>query len=97
MRVVPQLTGLWIFLKISFRRRSVSLQILFTFKHYPKLLLGAEYPVDGEIRGELKLDGTLINLDGSANFSVTKGVAWGIHLDAFMLPLEIEDYNLNVF
>ena len=65
-------------------------------QHYPKLLLGAEYPVDGEIRGELKLDGTLINLDGSANFSVTKGVAWGIHLDAFMLPLEIEDYNLNV-
>ncbi len=65
-------------------------------QHYPKLLLGAEYPVDGEIRGELKLNGTLINLDGSANFSVTESVAWGIHLDPLTLPLEIEDYNLVV-
>ena len=65
-------------------------------QHYPKLLLGAEYPVEGEIRGELKLDGTLVNLDGSANFRVTEGVAWGIHLDPLTLPLEIEDYNLTV-
>ena len=65
-------------------------------QHYPRLLLGAEYPVEGEIRGELKLDGTLINLDGGAEFSVTKGVAWGIHLDPLTLPLEIEDYNLTV-
>ena len=65
-------------------------------EHYPKLLLGGEYPVDGELRGELKLDGTLINLDGSAEFSVTAGVAWGIHLDPLTLPLEIEDYNLSV-
>ena len=65
-------------------------------QHYPRLLLGAEYPVEGEIRGELKVDGTLINLDGSANFSVTKGVAWGIHLDPLVLALEIEDYNLVV-
>ena len=65
-------------------------------QHYPRLLLGAEYPIDGEIRGELKLYGTLINLDGDANFSVTAGVAWGIHLDTLMLPLEIEDYNLSV-
>ena len=65
-------------------------------QHYSKLLLGAEYPVDGEIRGELKLDGTLINLDGTANFSVTEGVAWGIHLDPLTLPLEIEDYNLTI-
>lgn len=65
-------------------------------QHYPKLLLGSEYPVDGEIRGELKLDGTLVNLDGSANFRVTEGVAWGIHLDPLTLPLEVEDYNLTV-
>lgn len=65
-------------------------------QHYPRVLLGAEYPVDGEIRGELKLDGTLINLDGRANFSVTKGVAWGIHLDPLTLPLDIEDYNVTV-
>ena len=63
-------------------------------KHYAKILLGAEYPVTGEIRGELKLDGTLINLDGSADFSVTEGVAWGIHLDPLRLPLRIEDYNI---
>ncbi len=65
-------------------------------QHYPRLLMGAEYPVDAAIRGELKLDGTLINLDGRANFSVSEGVAWGIHLDPLMLPLEIEDYNLSV-
>ena len=65
-------------------------------QHYPRLLLGAEYPVDGEIRGELKLNGTLVNLDGSADFYVTEGVAWGIHLDPLTLPLEIEDYNLTI-
>ena len=65
-------------------------------QHYPKLLLGSDYPVEGEIRGELKLDGTLIHLDGKANFSVTEGVAWGIHLDPLVLPLEVEDYNLTV-
>lgn len=65
-------------------------------QHYPKLLLGAEYPVTGEIRGELQLSGTLINLDGSADFSVTEGVAWGIRLDPLTLPLEIEDYNFTV-
>ena len=65
-------------------------------QHYPKLLLGSEYPIDGEIRGELKLDGTLMNLDGSAHFSVTEGVAWDIHLDPLTLPLKIEDYNFIV-
>jgi len=65
-------------------------------QHYRKLLLGSEYPVEGEIRGELKLDGTLMNLDGRANFSVIEGVAWDIHLDPLTLPLEIEDYNLIV-
>ena len=65
-------------------------------QHYPKLLLGAEYPVDATVRGELTLDGTLVNLDGSGNFNVTEGVAWGVHLDPLMLPLEIEDYNLSI-
>ncbi len=65
-------------------------------QHYSKLLLGSEYPVEGEIRGELKLDGTLVNLDGSADFHVTESVAWGIHLDPVTLPLEIEDYNLTI-
>ena len=65
-------------------------------QHYPRVLLGTDYPVDGEIRGELKLDGTLINLDGSADFSVTEAVAWGIHLDPLTLPLRIEDYNITL-
>ena len=65
-------------------------------QHYPKLLLGAEYPVTGQIRGELALDGTLINLDGSADFSVTEGIAWGLHLDPVTLPLRIEDYELTL-
>ena len=65
-------------------------------QHYPKLLLGAEYPVDGEIRGELKLDGTLVNLDGRADFSVTNSVAWGVHLDPLTLPLRIDDYNVSI-
>ena len=65
-------------------------------QHYPRLLLGAEYPVTGEIRGELTLDGTLINLDGTADFSVTEGIAWGIHLDPLTLPLRIEDYSLTI-
>ena len=65
-------------------------------QHYPKLLLGAEYPVEGEIRGELKLDGTLVNLDGRADFRVTEAVAWGIRLDPMVLPLEVEDYNLTI-
>ena len=65
-------------------------------QHYPKLLLGAEYPVESELRGELKLDGTLINLDGRADFSVTESVAWGVHLDPLTLPLRIEDYNVSI-
>ena len=65
-------------------------------QHYSRILLGAEYPVAGEVRGELKLDGTLTNLDGSADFSVTEGVAWGIHLDPVTLPLRIEDYNISI-
>lgn len=64
--------------------------------HYPKLLLGAEYPVEGELRGELKLDGTLVNLDGSADFKIIDSVAWGVHLDPLTLPLRIEDYNISI-
>ena len=65
-------------------------------EHYQRVLLGAAYPVKGEVRGELKLDGTLTNLDGRADFSVTEGEAWGIHLDPLTLPLRIEDYNIDL-
>ena len=65
-------------------------------QHYRNILLGADHPVNGEIRGELKLDGTLINLDGSADFSVTEGEAWDVHLDPVTLPLRIEDYNITI-
>ena len=65
-------------------------------QHYRNILLGADHPVNGEIRGELKLDGTLINLDGSADFRVTEGEAWDVHLDPVTLPLRIEDYNITI-
>ena len=65
-------------------------------QHYRNILLGADHPVNGEIRGELKLNGTLINLDGSADFSVTEGEAWDVHLDPVTLPLRIEDYNITI-
>ena len=65
-------------------------------QHYRRVLLGSEYPIDGEIRGELKLSGTLINLDGKADFSVAEGEAWGIHLDPLTLPLRIEDYHITL-
>lgn len=65
-------------------------------QHYRNILLGTDYPVNGEIRGELKLDGTLINLDGRADFSVTEGEAWDVHLDPVTLPLRIEDYNITI-
>ncbi len=65
-------------------------------QHYPKLLLGAEHPIDGKCNGELKLDGTLTHLDGRADFRVTDSVAWGVHLDPLILPLRIEDYNISI-
>ena len=65
-------------------------------QHYRNILLGADHPVNGEIRGELKLDGTLTNLDGSADFSVTEAEAWDVHLDPVTLPLRIEDYNITI-
>ena len=52
--------------------------------------------MEGELSGELKLDGTLVHLDGRADCSVTDGVAWGIHLDPLTLPLRIEAYNVNI-
>ena len=65
-------------------------------QHYPKVLLGAEYPVDGEIRGELKLYGSMLNLDGNGTFSVTEGVAWNVRLDPLTLPLDIEGYSITI-
>ena len=65
-------------------------------QHYRNILLGADHPVNGEIRGELKLDGTLTNLDGSADFSVTEAEAWDVHLDPGTLPLRIEAYNITI-
>ena len=65
-------------------------------QHYRNLLVGADHPVNGEIRGELKLDGTLINLDGRADFRVTEAEVWEVHLDPITLPLRIEDYNITI-
>ncbi|MCG9132045.1 translocation/assembly module TamB domain-containing protein [Candidatus Poribacteria bacterium] len=65
-------------------------------QHYRNILVGADYPINGEIRGELKLEGTLANLDGRADFRVTEAEALDVHLDPITLPVRIEDYNITV-
>ncbi len=65
-------------------------------QHYRNLLVGADHPVNGEIRGELKLEGTLINLDGRADFRVTEAEALDVHFDPITLPVRIEDYNITI-
>ena len=55
-------------------------------------LAGDDYPIEGIAAGELKLDGTLAQLNGRGSLYVTAGKAWGLALDSLSLPLEIEDY-----
>lgn len=63
---------------------------------YTRLLMGAIYPVEGTLTGELKLDGSLTHLDGRGTFTVNAGKAWGIRLDPLTLPLEIDDYTVTI-
>ena len=66
-------------------------------KDYNNIFFQQEYPIMGEISGELDLFGSLIdNLDGKGTFTVESGNAWGINLDTATLPLEIEDYSLTI-
>lgn len=64
---------------------------------YNNIFFQQEYPILGNISGELNLFGLLIdNLDGKGTFIVESGNAWGINLDTATLPLEIEDYSLTI-
>ncbi len=64
---------------------------------YNNLLFQQAYPIEGNMRGELKLYGSLIDhLDGEGSLAVDSGKAWGINLDTVTLPLEIDDYSLTI-
>ena len=64
---------------------------------YNNILFQQEYPIEGNMRGELKLSGSLINhLDGEGSFAVDSGKAWGINLDTVTLPFVIDDYSLTI-
>ncbi len=64
---------------------------------YNKIFFQQEYPIMGNISGELNLFGSLIdNLDGKGTFTVDSGNAWGINLDTATFPLEIDDYSLTI-
>ncbi|MDE0636523.1 MAG: hypothetical protein OXI43_11810 [Candidatus Poribacteria bacterium] len=64
---------------------------------YNKLFFTVAYPIEGNMKGELKLYGQLINhLDGEGNFSIDSGKAWNINLDPTTLPLKIDDYALTI-
>ncbi|MDE0087137.1 MAG: hypothetical protein OXU23_15560 [Candidatus Poribacteria bacterium] len=64
---------------------------------YNKLFFTVVYPIEGDIKGELNLYGHLIDhLDGSGNFVVNSGNAWGINFDPATLQLEIDDYSLTI-
>ena len=64
---------------------------------YNKLFFIAEYPIEGNIKGELNLYGQLIDhLDGSGNFVIDSGNAWSMNLDPATLELKIDDYSLTI-
>ncbi len=64
---------------------------------YNKLFLTVDYPIEGDIKGELNLYGQLIDhLDGSGSFVISSGNAWSINLDPATLQLEIDDYSLTI-
>ena len=66
-------------------------------ENYNRLLFTQPHPIEGVMRGELKLYGNLINnLDGNGSFSVDSGKAWGIKIDPVTLPLEIDDYSVTI-
>lgn len=66
-------------------------------KNYNKLFFTQEYPIEANIKGELKLYGQLIDrLDGSGRFTIDSGKAWNINLDTATFPLKIDDYTLTI-
>lgn len=66
-------------------------------ENYNKLLFTQPQPIEGTMRGELKLYGNLIdNLDGNGSFTIENGKVWGIKIDPVTLPLEIDDYSVTI-
>lgn len=64
---------------------------------YNKIFFQQEYPITGNLSGELILFGSLIDhLDGKGTFTVNSGNAWGINLDTATLHLVIDDYSLSI-
>ena len=64
---------------------------------YNRVFFQQEYPITGNITGELNLFGSLIeDLDGKGTFTVDSGNALGINLDTATFPLEIDDYSLTI-
>ncbi|RKU19018.1 hypothetical protein C6501_01720 [Candidatus Poribacteria bacterium] len=64
---------------------------------YNKLFFTIAYPIEGNMKGELKLYGQLIDhLDGEGNFFIDSAKAWNINLDPTTLPLKIDDYALTI-
>ena len=64
---------------------------------YNQIFFQQAHPINGKIKGQLRLFGSLIdNLDGEGKFTVESGNAWGINLDPATFLLEIDDYSLSI-
>ncbi len=64
---------------------------------YVRILCSEEYPIAGNIKGELVLSGELIDgLDGTGKFTYENGNAWGVNLDPGKIFLAIDDYALTI-
>ncbi len=64
---------------------------------YSNIFFQQEYPIMGNISGELRLFDALIdNLDGNGTFTIESGNAMGINLEPATFALEIEDYSLTI-
>ncbi len=75
----------------------IVLDKLFLGTDYNRLLMVEDYPIEGNLKGELKLSGFLIDrLDGTGKFVYESGNAWGINLDPATLNVEIEDYSISI-
>ena len=64
---------------------------------YVRILCYEEYPIAGNIKGELVLTGELIDgLDGTGRFTYENGNTWGVNLDPGKILMEIDDYALTM-
>ena len=64
---------------------------------YVRILFSEEYPIAGNIKGELVLSGELIDgLDGTGRFTHENGNVWGVNLDPGKIFLAIDDYAFKI-